>query len=152
MFRAIISPIFWSTRLCVTAWCIMHPRCCRSATSWVHYATSSNTQSSAPEDWRDHRPKHVELIGIINKPLLLHLVGFYIIYNLVHETKSKQIKSIRKFVFKFGIYLFRSKWIKAFSQCLLKLYDWRSYVRICNTKMLLKTECGQKKVISWKFS
>jgi hypothetical protein len=24
---------------------------------------------------RNHRPKHVELIGIINKPLLLHLVG-----------------------------------------------------------------------------
>jgi hypothetical protein len=32
-------------------------------------------QSSAPEDVRNHRPKHVELIGIINKPLLLHLVG-----------------------------------------------------------------------------
>jgi len=45
------------------------------ATSWVHYTTSCNTQSSAPEDGQNHRPKHVELIGIINKPLLLHLVG-----------------------------------------------------------------------------
>jgi hypothetical protein len=45
----------------------------------VHYTTSCNKQSSAPEDGRDHRPKHVELIGIINKPLLLHLVGVYII-------------------------------------------------------------------------
>ena len=35
----------------------------------------------APEDGRDQRPKHVELIGIINKPLLLHLVGVYIIYS-----------------------------------------------------------------------
>ena len=43
------------------------------ATSWVHYTTSYNTQSSALEDGRDQRPKHVELIGIINKPLLLHL-------------------------------------------------------------------------------
>ena len=34
-----------------------------------------NTQSSAPEDGRDCRPKHVELVGIINKLLLLHLVG-----------------------------------------------------------------------------
>jgi len=42
----------------------------RPATSWVHYATSCNTQSSAPEDGRNCRPKHVELIGIINKPLL----------------------------------------------------------------------------------
>jgi len=51
------------------------------ATSWVHYTTSCNTQSSAPEDGWVQRPKHVELIGI-NKPLLLHLVGVYIIYNL----------------------------------------------------------------------
>ena len=53
---------------------------CLPATSWVHYTTSCNTQSSAPEDRRDHRPKHVELIGPINKPSLLHLVGVYIIY------------------------------------------------------------------------
>ena len=33
------------------------------------------TQSSAPEVGRDQRPKLVELIGITNKPLLLHLVG-----------------------------------------------------------------------------
>jgi hypothetical protein len=38
-------------------------------------------QASAPEDGRNHRPKHVELIGIINKPLLLHLVGcLYYLY------------------------------------------------------------------------
>jgi len=29
MFRATILPIFSSTRLCVTACGIMHPRCCR---------------------------------------------------------------------------------------------------------------------------
>ena len=50
----------------------------RPATSWVRYTTSCNTQSSAPEDGQDHNPKHVELIGIINKPLLLHLDGVYI--------------------------------------------------------------------------
>jgi len=42
----------------------------RPETSWVHYTT----QYSVPEDRGNHRPKHVELIGIINKPLLLHLV------------------------------------------------------------------------------
>ena len=42
---------------------------------WVHYTTSCNTQSSAPEDGQNNCPKHVELIGIINNPLLLHLVG-----------------------------------------------------------------------------
>ena len=34
------------------------------------------THSSAPEDGRNYRPKQVELIEIINKPLLLHLVGY----------------------------------------------------------------------------
>ena len=39
------------------------------------------TKSSAPEDGRNHRQKHVELIGIIKKPLVLHLVGcLYEIY------------------------------------------------------------------------
>jgi len=47
----------------------------------VHYTTGCNTQSSAPEDGRDQRPKHIELIGIINKLLLLLLVGVYIIYD-----------------------------------------------------------------------
>jgi len=32
------------------------------------------TQSSAPEDGRNYRPKHVELIEIINELLLLHLI------------------------------------------------------------------------------
>jgi len=49
----------------------------------VHYTTSCNTQSSAPEDERDQRPKHVELIGIINKPFLSHLVGVYIRYIII---------------------------------------------------------------------
>ena len=87
MFRTMITPIFRSARLCVTACGIIYPRCCwpavRPATSWVHYTTSCNTQSSTPEDRRDHRPKHVELIGIINKPLLLHLVCVYIIYSIL---------------------------------------------------------------------
>ena len=50
------------------------------------------TQSSAPENGRDQRPKHVELIEIINKPLLLHLVGVYIIYiNYAGQTNIKLI-------------------------------------------------------------
>jgi len=41
----------------------------------VLYTTNCNTESSAPENGRNHGPKHVELIGIINKLLLVHLVG-----------------------------------------------------------------------------
>ena len=61
------------------------------ATSWVHYTTSCNTESSAPEDGHDHRPKHVELIGIINKPLLLHLIGVYIMYGQKFITKREKV-------------------------------------------------------------
>jgi len=57
----------------------------------VHYTTSCNTQSSVPEDGRDQRPKHVELIGIINKPLLLHLVGVYIIY--INDAQSNKYQT-----------------------------------------------------------
>ena len=78
IIRAIILPIFRSTRLCVTACGTMHKR---PATTWVHYTTSCNTQSSDSEDGQNNCPKHVELTGIINKPLLLHLVGcLYYLY------------------------------------------------------------------------
>jgi len=46
----------------------------------VHYTTSCNTQSSAPKDGQNNCPEHVELTGIINKPLLLHLVGCHYLY------------------------------------------------------------------------
>ena len=51
-------------------------------------ATSCNTQTSDPEDGRDHLPKHVELIEIINKPLFLHQIGVYIIY--VNDVRSNK--------------------------------------------------------------
>ena len=60
----------------------------RPATSWVHYTTSCNTQSNAPEDGQNNCPKHVELIGIINKRSLLQLVGVYIIY--VNDARSNK--------------------------------------------------------------
>ena len=54
------------------------------ATSSVHYTTSCNSQSSAAEDGQNNCPKHVELTGIINKPLLLHLVGcLYYLYFII---------------------------------------------------------------------
>ena len=46
----------------------------------MHYTTSCNTQSSVSEDGQNNCPKHVELTGIINKPLLLHLVDFSILF------------------------------------------------------------------------
>ena len=50
MFRARISPVLRSTRLCLQL---------------------VVSQSSASEDGRNHRPKHVELIEIINKIIIV---------------------------------------------------------------------------------
>ena len=86
MFRAIILPIFRNTRLCVAVCGMRHTRCCRPP---LYYTTSCNTQSSAPEDGQNNCAKHVELTGIINKPLLLHLVGC--IYYLYQWCTVKQI-------------------------------------------------------------
>ena len=59
------------------------------ATSWVHYTRGCNTQSSAPEDGRNNRLKHAALIGIINKPLLLHIVGclYYLVPYFIYINK-----------------------------------------------------------------
>ena len=91
MFRTIILPIFRSTRLCVAACGIMHTRCCRLVAGNIVgvYTTSCNTQSSAPEDGQNNFPKHVEMTGIINKPLLSHVVGC--LYYLYQWRTLKQI-------------------------------------------------------------
>ena len=53
----------------------------RPAKSWVHYTTNCNTLSSAPVDGQNNCLQHVDLTGIINKPLLLHLVDcLYYLY------------------------------------------------------------------------
>ena len=62
----------------------------------MHYTTNCNTQSSAPEDGQNNCPKHVELTGIINKPLLLHLVGclYYLYFIIFFFRLSKQSQFI----------------------------------------------------------
>ena len=47
---------------------------------------------SAPEGGQNNCPKHVELSGIINKPLLLHLVGclYYLFFIIFFFRLAKQ--------------------------------------------------------------
>ena len=54
-------------------------------TLWVHCTTGFNTQSNAPEDGQNNCPKHVELTGIINKPLLLHIVGCLYYFSMMNS-------------------------------------------------------------------
>ena len=69
----------------------------------MHYTTSCNTQSSAPEDGQNNCPKHVELTGIINKPLLLYLVGclyyLYFIIFLLRLAKQSQFIPLQNVVY-----------------------------------------------------
>ena len=51
------------------------------------------TQSTAPEDGRNYRPKQVELIEIINKPLLLHLVGYLYYWQMGFNSVFKGLMS-----------------------------------------------------------
>ena len=75
----------------------------RPATSWVHYTTSCNTQFSAPGDGQNKCPKHVELTGINNKPLLLHLDGclnyLYFIIFLLTLAKQSQFIPLQNVVY-----------------------------------------------------
>jgi len=83
MFRAMITPIFRSTRLCVIPQTITH------------------RQSSAPEDGQNNCPKHAELTGIINKALLLHLVGcLYYLYQwfTVKQISDNEIYLLIKYI------------------------------------------------------
>ena len=79
------------------------------------YTTSCNTPSSAPEDGQNNCPKHVELTGIINKPLLLHIVGC--LYYLYQRCTVKHITGNE-------IYLL----IKYINSVLLQLVKRLSYI------------------------
>jgi len=68
-----------------------------ASSSSVHYTTScKETRSSAPEDCGNHRPKHVELVEVINKLSLLHLVGF--LYYCINDSLSHRHQTYMKFV------------------------------------------------------
>ena len=71
MFRAIILPISGALdcMLELVVQCTHDVAGPWLVTSWMHCTTSCNTQSSAPEDGQNNFPKHVELTGIIYKPL-----------------------------------------------------------------------------------
>ena len=62
----------------------------------MHYTTNCNTQSSAPEDGQNNCPKYDELPGIINKPLLLHLVRclYYLYFIIFFLRLAKQSQFI----------------------------------------------------------
>ena len=50
----------------------------RPATSWVHYTTSCNAQSCAPEDGQNNCPKNVELTGITRRGQIWIIICSYL--------------------------------------------------------------------------
>ena len=67
----------------------------------MYYTINCNTQSSSPEDGQNNCTKHVELTGMINKPLLLHLVGcLYYLYQscTVKKISDNEIYLLIKYI------------------------------------------------------
>ena len=124
MLRASIPPIFRSTRLCVTACGIMHPRRCRPARK-----LSANlydilvylllcVQWRTPYDGQRNCPKHVDFHSKNKFKKLEHLVGFIIrkvimvsfIILIIFVTSAKQK------------YKIRWRWCKCIAKC-RRAYD-----------------------------
>jgi len=79
MFREVISPILRSTDCAYSLW---YNAPTRQHRPWIIPQVVNTV--CAPEDGRNYHPKHFELIGIINKPLLLHLVGCLYNLSIIH--------------------------------------------------------------------
>ena len=82
--------------MCYSLWYnapTMLPAGHRPSTLRVHYTTSCNTQSSAPENGQNNCPKHVELTGIINEPLLYIKLAVYIIY--INDARSSKYQIMK---------------------------------------------------------
>jgi len=61
--------------------------------------------ASATEDGRNYRPKHVQLIEIINKLLLLHLIGCLHNYGFLFSVRNR----IKFKLFVYGRFYFPSE-------------------------------------------
>jgi len=68
------------------------------AASKVHYTTSCNTQSSAPEDVQNNIPKHVELTGIIIASSWLSIL-FIFHYIFLRPAKQSQFIPLQNVVY-----------------------------------------------------
>jgi len=66
----------------------------------VHYTTSCNTQSSAPEDGQNNFPKHVELTGIIfaSSWLSILFLFHYIFLRLAKQSQFIPLQTVVYFI------------------------------------------------------
>ena len=117
-----------------TACDIMHGRCCLPTASSVHYITSCKHKSSAPEDGRNYRPKQVELIEIINKPLLLRLVGYLYYWQMGFNSVFKGLSIGTIVAFKSFFSTFRCNMVYSLrtvrvADFLAVVKPWTSHVR-----------------------
>jgi len=92
MFRAIISPILTSTRLCLQ----LVVKYIGDAASRQHRRCIT-PQPSAHEDGRNYRPKHVEPIVIINKICYCCIqLAVYIIVSVTQGHTNIRLKSVQQ--------------------------------------------------------
>jgi len=91
-----VCEIFLKFDVCLTVhlWHsnINNRRKCLQAASSVHYTTSCKHSLVPPVDGRNYRPKHVELIEIIKKLLLFHVVGCLYYYYFRSTEKTGKVE------------------------------------------------------------
>jgi hypothetical protein len=56
----------------------------------VHYTRNCITQSNAPEDGQNNCPKHVEIIGIINKVIVASSWLYSLVFTGLNKTGSRK--------------------------------------------------------------
>ena len=101
----------------------------------MHYTTSCNTQSSAPEDEQNNCPKHVEPTGIIKKPLLLHLVGcLYYLYQwcMVKQISHNEIYLLIKYIK--SVFRRVAKRLSYIEDARCLKVNYRSYTTACRSR------------------
>ena len=64
----------------------------------VHYTTSCNTQSSAPENGQNICPKYIELIGIINPYPTAFPYGNGMVLHFYQQQESSTTKTVHKVI------------------------------------------------------
>ena len=79
MFRAMFSPIIRSTWLYLQYLLLFTQVTagCQPAVTWVNNSRYCKIQSSAPNDGRKHRPKHVQPTWNNKLIYIVHLVGYF---------------------------------------------------------------------------
>ena len=95
MFRALIFPVFRSTRLCVTACGIMHPRCCRPVAGNVVRALYHKAVTHSLYQWCTVKQISDNEIYLLIKYIKNVLWGVAKLLSYTEDVRCLKVKQVR---------------------------------------------------------